>query len=141
MNFYLLKGFIRQGPLTVQLTGACMTAAISPGSELRLENCYWYYPGDIIAYQRSTEDLVSHRFLGYVRGRGGWRVITRADNARRADAPAPVQSVLGRVTHVDGQPYQPYLRIRIRAFVGWTSAVLGWVGRRFVLSLRRHISG
>lgn len=139
VQFNLLKEFINQGSLTVQVTGSCMDTAISPGSDLRLENSNRYYPGDIIAYKRGNEELVSHRFLGYVRDRSGWRVITRADSADRADAPAAIRNVLGRVTHVNGEPYKPGLGIRFRAFADWTFSVLRWVVSRLVVLLDRVV--
>ncbi len=140
MHFDLLKEFINQGPLTVRVTGLCMDAVISPDSDLRLENSNRYYPGDIIAFKRGNGELVSHRFLGYVLGRSGWRVITRADNAGRADAPAAIRNVLGRVTHVNGKPHKPGLRIRIRAFADWTFAVPRWAVSRLVVSLDRVVA-
>ena len=58
-----------------------MQGSVPAGSDVRLEGDRLYWPGDIVAFKRGDDEVVSHRFLGYLPGRRGWRVITRADNA------------------------------------------------------------
>ena len=115
MKFSLLKDFARHGPLTVRINGTCMNEAVSSGSNVRLAASKFYWPGDILAFKRGGDEIVSHRFLGYVPGRRGWLVITRADTAKRADVPIRPADVLGRVTHVDEVPYRPGMVNRLRA--------------------------
>ena len=115
MKFSLLKDFARQGPLTIRINGTCMHEAVSSGSNVRLAANRFYWPGDILAFKRGGDEIVSHRFLGYVPGRRGWVLITRADTAKRADGPIRPADVLGRVTHVDGVPYRPGMVNRLCA--------------------------
>ena len=119
MKFFLLKEFLQEGHLTVHVTGGCMQESIPQGTQVRLARRHLYWPGDIVAFRRGSDDVVSHRFLGYLPGRRGWRVITRADNAQRADSPALLLHVLGRVTHVRGEPFQPGFMHRTRAVLAW----------------------
>ncbi len=131
MRFEVIKEFIDQGPMTVQLTGVCMQSAIPANSDVRLEKKSIYWPGDIIAFRRGDDEVVSHRFLGYLPGRKCWRVITRADSAGAADGPVPVKDVLGRVSHVERKPYRPSLNDRAKALANWLLAavrcVVSWL--------------
>ena len=132
MKFFLLKEFLQEGPLTVHVTGGCMQGSIPQGTQVRLAHHHLYWPGDIVAFRRGNDDVVSHRFLGYLPGRRGWRVITRADNAHRADSPALLLHVLGCVTHVGGEPFQPGLINRTRAMLAWfpgaAASFFNWLG-------------
>ena len=132
MKFKLLKDFILEGSLTCHVTGSCMDRPISPGSEVRLARKHPWWPGDIVTCKRGDDELVSHRLLGYLPGRGGWKVITRADTAKVADQPVPIHHVLGSVTHLDGKPYRPGPGIRVRALTAWFPAVLRWLINRLV---------
>lgn len=123
MKFKLLQEFIRQGPVTVQVTGACMRGAIPQGNDVRLERNALYWPGDIVTFRRRNDEMVSHRFLGYLKGRSGWLALTLADNAKLSDSPVSLGDVLGRVTHVNGAPYIPGLYDRIWAQAKWFPAV------------------
>ena len=124
MQFELLKTFAHEGPLTVVVNGDCMQETIPGGSRLRLESRPGYWPGDVIAFKRGDGKIVSHRFLGYVPGRSGWRVVTCAENTRRVDAPVLVQEVLGKVILVDGQSFHPAIRHRARAVTRYFAAVI-----------------
>jgi len=137
MNFELLKEFILEGPLTCQVKGSCMGRPVLPGCQLRLAHRRTLWPGDIVTCKRGNDELVSHRMLGYLPGRGGWRVITRADTASHADHPVPVHNVLGAVTHLDGKPYRPGPGIRIRALTAWFPAALNWLINRLVAVAQR----
>ena len=130
MRFDLLKQFIQQGPLTVQVTGSCMNRAVPAGSDVRLESNKFYWPGDILAFKRGDEQIVSHRFLGYLPGRNGWLLITRADNVKQADSPVALRHALGRVTHVNGCLFRPRTMDRVRAQAAWFPAVMGAVVKR-----------
>ena len=131
MRFEIIKEFLVQGPMTVQVTGVCMHGAIPAGSDVRLEKKSIYWPGDIIAFRRGGDEVVSHRFLGYFPGRKGWRVITRADCAGAADGPVSVRDVLGRVTHVACGQYRPSMKNRAKALANWLPAgsrcVVAWL--------------
>jgi hypothetical protein len=94
------------------------------GSDIRIEKKPLYWPGEIIACKRGEDQIVSHRMLGYLRGRRGWSVLTRADNAALADLPVALDNVLGRVTHVNGDPFRPRLTDRLAAQVAWLPAMI-----------------
>ena len=131
MQFEILKTFVQEGPLTVVVNGDCMQRTIPGGSRLRLENRRRYWPGDVIAFKRGDGKIVSHRLLGYAPGRTGWLVITRAENARQVDVPVFVREVLGKVTHVDDELFQPAMKDRARAVTQYFAAVLGWFVGKF----------
>ena len=133
MNFAVLKKFIQQGPLTINVKGACMHEVVPAGSDVRLEENSLYWPGEIVAFKCGNGELVSHRFLGYLRGRSGWLVITRADSALRADSPVALRNVLGRITHVDGHPFRPRFADRVWAQLAWFPAI----ARSVVTGLRK----
>lgn len=123
VKFDVLKQFIQQGPLTVQVTGSCMNRSVAAASDVRLEESMFYWPGDIIAFKRGEEQLVSHRFLGYLPGRSGCLLITRADNAQKPDSPVARKHVLGRVTHINGCLFRPDVMDRIGALAAWLPAI------------------
>lgn len=131
MRIEIIKEFLGQGPMTVQVTGVCMHSALPAGSDVRLEKKSIYWPGDIIAVRRGDHEVVSHRFLGYFPGRKCWRVITQADSAGAADGPVSVKDVLGRVTHVDCGQYRPSMKNRAKALANWLPAgsrcVVAWL--------------
>ena len=122
MNFNLLKKFIQQGPLTVHVNGDCMKEILPAGSDARLEGCLFYWPGEVVAFRRGKDEIVSHRFLGYFPGRRGWLALTRADSARCADNPIALDHVLGRVTHVNGVSLRPGFVYRLNAAIDWFPA-------------------
>ena len=130
MKFDILTSFMQEGPLTFDIKGGCMQAVLPDGSQVRVERRGWYVPGDIVTFRRGENGIATHRILGYVPGRGGWRILTRADEAQRADAPVPLACVLGRVTGIDGHAYRPGLRDRLRALGIWPLAALTWMWGR-----------
>lgn len=130
MKFDILTSFITEGPLTLRIEGSCMHAVIPRGSDVRVERSSWYLPGDIVTVRRGETGIVTHRALGYLPGRGGWRLLTKADQAAGTDAPVPLASVLGRVTGIDGRDYRPAFRDRLGALAAWPRAALSWLGGR-----------
>lgn len=101
----LIQDFLRaQEALTAQVTGDCMAPVIPNGSLVSIRRRNYYSPGDIVAFCDSKGQLVCHRFLGYARSRGCWKVITKADNAQSRDGLEDTDSVLGRVVGVNQQP-------------------------------------
>lgn len=135
MRFEVLAALIEHGSLTVKVTGDCMGRAMPEGVMITVQPGRWYLPGDILTIRRGEEELVSHRMLGYLPGRNGWRIITRADTEATADPPVRLDWVLGRVTAVGTQLYQPSPRERLAAILAWPGAVRQWVRRR--LAARR----
>ena len=124
MHFELLKTFAQEGPLTVVVNGDCMQRTIPRGARLRLENRRIYWPGDAVAFKRGDDQIVCHRFLGYLLTRRGWCVITRAENSKRADMPVYARHVLGKVTRVDDAPFSPGMKDRLKALLFYLPAVM-----------------
>ena len=136
MHFELLKTLAQDGPLTVVVSGDCMQQAIAEGSRLRLENDRTYWPGDVIAFRRRDDKIVSHRLLGYAPSRDGWRVVTRADAARLADRPVLVREVLGKVTAVNDTPFKPRDGERADAMLQYGVSAVRWLLGRLGSKLR-----
>jgi len=124
MQFELIKAFAQEGPLTLVVNGDCMQRTIPNGSRLSIEPKRTYWPGDALVYKRGDGQIMCHRFLGYVPGRNGWRVMTRADNTDRSDALVDTESVLGKVIRVDGKSFKPNLEDRAGAVLAFYSTVL-----------------
>ena len=131
MQFELLKSLVREGPLTVVVNGDCMRRTIPAGSDLRLESRRVYWPGDAVAFKRGDGSIVCHRLLGYFPTRNGWRVLTRADNARQADMPVFASYVLGKVTRVGAETFGACFKDRARAWLDYFPAMLRQLARRF----------
>ena len=124
MHFDLLKKFVQEGPLTVIVDGECMQRTIPEGSRLRLESKRKYWPGDVVAFKRGDGKIVCHRFLGFFPGRSGWSVITRAENSKRADKPAYVRYVLGKVAGVDDELFSAGMKDRAMALMHYFPAIM-----------------
>lgn len=114
----------------MRVTGNCMRQVIPVDSEVRLEAKRMYWPGDIVAFKRGADQVVSHRYLGCLPGRSGWLAVTRADNAPHADAPVRFSDLLGHVTHINGSPWRPGPVDRVRALGGWCPAVFSVIVKR-----------
>ena len=123
MLFDALNQLSSDGPLTLDVDGDCMTGSLSHGSQVQIERRRFYWPGDIVVYGRGDERLVAHRFLGYIPGRRGLCVVTRADGATGADAPVVVGRILGKVLRVDRLPSTPSTWQRLRSIVYYLFAV------------------
>lgn len=130
VDFDILAALTADGPLTLRVTGDCMRGTIPRDAAIQVERRRYYAPGDVVTFGRGLGGIVTHRALGYLPGRSGWRLITRADGAAVADAPVPVDRVLGCVTRVAGQEYRPALQDRVRSVLAWPGAVLAWWRRR-----------
>ena len=130
MQLELLIPFTRDGGLTLHVNGDCMSGTFADGSQLQMRRRAAYLPGDVLVYARGDGELVSHRLLGFLPGRSGWRVLTRADNQTQADSPAGLSRVLGRVTHVDGVALKCSVAKRIRSGLAYFPGVAGWLKRR-----------
>ena len=129
MLFDTLNELSREAPLTLDVRGDCMTGSLANGSQVQIERQAYYLPGDIIVYGRGDDQLVVHRFLGYVRGPTGWLGITQADKMRVADSPVATGKILGKVLRVDNEPSVTSPWQRLRSFVYYWPAVTRWAGR------------
>lgn len=122
MQTEIVKEFLEQGSVTLCITGECMAGTVPRDSRVRVKRKSMYWPGDIVAFQRFEENIVSHRFLGYFPGRRGWLALTRADSASTADAAICSDKVLGYISEIDDRPYRPSMLNRAGAVVRWIEA-------------------
>ncbi|MFC1777596.1 S24/S26 family peptidase [Pseudomonadota bacterium] len=129
MQFEVLKSFAKGGPLTVVVNGECMQKHMPDGARLNVQTRRAYWPGDALAFKRGDGTIVCHRFLGYIPGRNGWRVMTRADNANRPDALVGTRDVLGKVTSVDGKRFKSRLNDRAGALNAYFTTILKRIAR------------
>ena len=126
----ILKQFVEDGGLVVRASGDCMSGTFPDGAKLLLKRKSLYMAGDVIVYARGDDTLVAHRLLGYLPGPSGWRVLTRADNAIKADHPAAISRVLGCVVQQDGVRLKYPLSTRLLAGLAYFPSVIGWLKQR-----------
>ena len=117
-------------PMTLVVDGQCMGDSLPHGSEVRIEPRRFYWPGDIVVYGRGDGRLVSHRFLGYIRGRTGWLALTRADTARAADGPVKVDRVLGVLRQIGDEPVHADAETRLSAALRYLPAATRLIASR-----------
>jgi phage repressor protein C with HTH and peptisase S24 domain len=84
----------------VRIRGDCMTPVLHHGDRVLVRASRYYLPGDILVHLAPDGRRLSHRLLGYYRRRGGWRLLTQADNSTRPDTAIAPQQVLGKVTNI-----------------------------------------
>lgn len=126
--------------VVLQVAGYCMEPAVSHQASLRLKRPKFLVPGDVVAfYCPYLRRLVVHRFLGYVRRHGAWKLLTMPDRGARPDPLVDVSAVLGWVVAQGGRAYRTSLTERleaIRRYALWCVRNIGWrvgevVGNRF----------
>ena len=110
--------------------GNCMAGSFPDGAELLIERRALYLPGDVVVYARGDDTLVAHRLLGYLPGRGGWRILTRADNTLKADQPAALSRVVGRAVRQDGVALECSFSTRIASSLAYFPGVINWLKKR-----------
>jgi hypothetical protein len=100
-----------------------MAPALSDGELVRLEWPGLLLPGDVAAFSCPTQDrLLVHRFLGYVRHRGAWKIMAMADRGSRPDPLVDRAHLIGRVRLRGGLVFRVSPTRRLEAmgrFVAW----------------------
>jgi len=86
-----------EGPVTIRVRGDCMAPGLRDGDRVEVVRRRWYWPGDVVAFQDRRGRLTVHRVIGGRPARGGWRLLTQADAAPRADSSLPRERIVGRV--------------------------------------------
>ncbi len=111
---------------SMSVSGACMVPDIPAGAVVRLEPCAAgeLRPGDVVLLERDGTFFL-HRYLARKGSGARRRLIVKSDRGRRADAPWPPASVVGRLVEiVNGDPgngsesarsYLPGRAARLRA--------------------------
>jgi hypothetical protein len=137
----VVDALARFGTVRFRAHGTSMAPAIRSGDVLEIERCRAdeLHVGDIVLVT-SGERLLAHRLLRRADHDDGAVVVTRGDSHWRADAPAPLSAVLGRVTAImrDGSSQvgprycSPIDRVRGLAQSQW---------QRLALALRNVVGG
>lgn len=99
-SFEALRGFAREGTVSVRVRGDCMAPVLADGSPVEVAAARLYWPGDVIVWSAPEGGLVAHRLLGYRFHQGSLALLTRGDSAAVHDSPVPLSRVLGRVSGI-----------------------------------------
>jgi hypothetical protein len=85
----------------VSVSGACMAPAVPTGAVVRLEPCgaATLRPGDVVLLERGGTFFL-HRYLARMGTGVRRRLVVKSDRGRRADAPWPPTSVVGRLAEI-----------------------------------------
>ncbi|HSO81139.1 S24/S26 family peptidase [Thiocapsa sp.] len=109
--------------VALRVSGGCMEPDLADGAVIRMEGSRLFVPGDVVAFHCPHQNrLLMHRFLGYVRTRGRWKLMTMADRGTRPDPLVDLASVLGRVAVQSGRAYHvgPGKRLQaVRRYSRW----------------------
>lgn len=111
-NSGLLPGFSR---LTLFINGNCMEPVISDGEQVIAVRKSIYFPGDIVVFRNTRQQLVCHRLLGYLFHAWHWKAITQADNVVQRDGLLSRGNIIGKVIQVGHEPLRVPLRHRLTA--------------------------
>ena len=110
-----------------------MQPVIQPGDFVQVQGAPFYLPGDIVAVDASPDPWTCHRFLGFVRYRGAWWILTRSDSSRLPDRLTPVDRLLGKVVGINHKPNTISWAQRARSTGGWVTCMAGlghkWLAR------------
>jgi hypothetical protein len=102
--------------VALRVAGNCMEPNVSDQALVRLGRPRFFVPGDVVVFQYPDQSrLLVHRFLGYVRRRGTWKLMTMADRAARPDPLIDMSRVLGRVIERSGRTCRVAPRARLEA--------------------------
>lgn len=119
--------------LTLVIRGDCMRPILASGDQVHVTKKRFYLPGDILVFHDIVQDIVSHRFLGYVITPQGLQVMTKADHGERPDVLVRPQNIIGKITRI--APYSEPLRIsrwkRFYAGCDWLKFTLEILLRKF----------
>ena len=77
-----------------------MEPEVDDQAAVRVKRTRFLLPGDVVAFRVPQHNrLVVHRFLGYVRRRGEWRLMIKADRETGPDPLVATACVLGKVAN------------------------------------------
>jgi phage repressor protein C with HTH and peptisase S24 domain len=95
-----LKLFAKKDTLKIKVSGDCMEPQLSDGSIVTVRASRWCFPGDVIAFLTSNQQLLLHRVIGYRPTISGFKILTQADSAFHPDAPVSFAKMIGRTIDV-----------------------------------------
>jgi hypothetical protein len=123
MHFDIVQELSYSGPLTIRVNGACMGANLPHGSDVTIIRKAIYWPGDIVVIGRADDQMYSHRFLGYLPGKRGWKAVTIADSEIQPDPTVRAKRILGKVLSINGGTTVMTSRQRLRSIFTYLRVV------------------
>jgi len=114
-----------------RVAGDCMEPEVDDRVAVRVKRTRLLVPGDVVAYRDSPRNrLVVHRFLGYVRRRGEWRLLIKADRGAGPDPLVAMSCVLGKAVAREGVACPISLAKRLQAMGQYAAWCLRGLIRR-----------
>lgn len=92
-----LKSVAEAGELPIRINGRCMAPLIEDNARVLIHKQSFYWPGDVVVKRCASGQLVAHRLIGTYPRNGGLNIITRADDADKADPAIASTQIIGRV--------------------------------------------
>jgi len=114
-----------------RVAGDCMEPEVDDQAAVRVKRTRFLLPGDVVAFRVPQHNrLVVHRFLGYVRRRGEWRLMIKADRETGPDPLVATACVLGKAIARDGEAVRVSLSKRLQSIGQYAAWCLRGVIRR-----------
>lgn len=108
-----------------RVAGDCMEPEVDDRATVRLKRPGFLVPGDVVAFHDpQNHRLVVHRFLGYVRRRGEWKLLVKADRGVQPDPLVAKSCLLGKVITRDGEACRVSPAKRLKAVGQYTACCL-----------------
>jgi hypothetical protein len=121
----LTKALTDGEEVVFRVAGDCMEPEVDDLAAVRVKRTRFLVPGDVVAFRDLQRNrLVVHRFLGYVRRRGEWRLMVKADRGVGPDPLVDTSCVLGKPIARNGEAYQVSLAKRLKAIGQYTACCL-----------------
>jgi signal peptidase I len=114
-----------------RVAGNCMEPEVDNLAAVRVKRTRFLVPGDVVAYRDpQSQRLVVHRVLGYVRRRGEWKLLIKADRGAGPDPLVEASCVLGKPIARNGRACPVSLAKRLQAIGQYAACCLRWFIRR-----------
>ena len=134
----VLDALLAESGFNTHVRGDCMFPFINDRSLVTVDPNSRLKSGDIMVWRDQHEQLVCHRYLGRFPGRNGAGAVSWADSSSRPDGLVPFSRLLGRVSHVDGDPLTIGKATRLKARTRYLKYVVIRISRK--LNLFRTVS-